>query len=218
MIGILLALQINNWNQNRINNQKEKVLLVGLQSDLQDNISQFEKFQRLNESKIDVLSKISSGTYEKMLISNDNTYDLYESRMQDPPPIRNNILQEMLSTGSISLLRNSHLKDAIFNYYTYIEDRSLALGILFGEWPAIISSYIPAESVNKDINSKSSEGIQSSGRVQLIQKLKDDVELLRPHVNAEMQYALKYKRTTIGLIEHANELLLLIEKELENYK
>ena len=28
MIGILLALQVNNWNENRINHEKEKLMLV----------------------------------------------------------------------------------------------------------------------------------------------------------------------------------------------
>lgn len=154
MIDILLALQINNWNQKRINKQKEEVLLVGLKSDLQDNIYQLEKYHGINDKKIHVLQKIASSTYDTMTNSMSNIYELYNTRMQHAPPVRNNILQEMLSTGSIALLQNVKLKEEILNYYTFVEDRSLALGILFGEWPSIISSYFPAESVYEDLDSK----------------------------------------------------------------
>ena len=42
MIGILLALQVNNWNQNRINKQKENLLLIELHNEFVKNQEQFE--------------------------------------------------------------------------------------------------------------------------------------------------------------------------------
>ena len=43
MIGILLALQVNNWNNNRIANSKEQAILMNLQVDFQNNIENFER-------------------------------------------------------------------------------------------------------------------------------------------------------------------------------
>ena len=43
MIGILLALQVNNWNQQRIATQKEELLLEALHNEFTENQSQFEK-------------------------------------------------------------------------------------------------------------------------------------------------------------------------------
>lgn len=65
------------------------------------------------------------------------------------------------------------------------------------------------------IPKKSLKSLRSEDRLLLIQRLKDDIELLRPHINAEMQYAIKYKGTTKNLIDRANELLQLLNEELE---
>jgi hypothetical protein len=43
MIGILLALQVSNWNQQRIATQKEQLLLEALHDEFVDNKAQFEK-------------------------------------------------------------------------------------------------------------------------------------------------------------------------------
>ena len=42
MIGILLALQVNNWNQQRIAMQKEQLLLEALHDEFVENKAQFE--------------------------------------------------------------------------------------------------------------------------------------------------------------------------------
>jgi hypothetical protein len=42
VIGILIALSINNWNQNRVNEQKEKLLLLELHDEFVKNQQQFE--------------------------------------------------------------------------------------------------------------------------------------------------------------------------------
>jgi hypothetical protein len=41
VIGILIAVQINTWNNNRINKDKEQVYLVGLKNDLENQINAF---------------------------------------------------------------------------------------------------------------------------------------------------------------------------------
>ena len=44
VIGILIALQINNWNQNRLNQIKELDYLQQLQSDLQADTTMYADF------------------------------------------------------------------------------------------------------------------------------------------------------------------------------
>ena len=43
VIGILIALQINNWNENRKLRNQEKELLTQLQSEYQSNLDQLDK-------------------------------------------------------------------------------------------------------------------------------------------------------------------------------
>jgi hypothetical protein len=52
MIGILLALQVNNWNQHRINKQKEKLLLIELHNEFVKNQEQFENVILVHEKAL----------------------------------------------------------------------------------------------------------------------------------------------------------------------
>jgi hypothetical protein len=45
VIGILIALQLNNWNQDRKNNEESKTLLLHLQEDVGENIKNLKELQ-----------------------------------------------------------------------------------------------------------------------------------------------------------------------------
>ena len=46
VIGILIALSINNWNERRIEANKEKVTLSNLNEEFQDNLNKFYSILR----------------------------------------------------------------------------------------------------------------------------------------------------------------------------
>ena len=48
MIGILLALQVNNWNENRIKRQTLKNIYVSIKSDLEEDIKNIDEIIRVN--------------------------------------------------------------------------------------------------------------------------------------------------------------------------
>ena len=48
VIGILIALQINNWNENRKARMQEQILLGQLKSEFQSNLEQLEELQQQN--------------------------------------------------------------------------------------------------------------------------------------------------------------------------
>ena len=57
VIGILIALQIDGWNNHRIDRELEYDLLIGLKDDLSDDIKQIEG--RVNESHLDLRKTIN---------------------------------------------------------------------------------------------------------------------------------------------------------------
>jgi hypothetical protein len=65
MIGIILALQVNNWNQNRMAFDKEKIVLLELKEDLESNIEIFQGNIKWEEDRIKgsekILNHIDSG-------------------------------------------------------------------------------------------------------------------------------------------------------------
>ena len=51
VIGILIALQVNNWNENRKNHSAEKDALISLREDFKDNITQInDRISKVNET------------------------------------------------------------------------------------------------------------------------------------------------------------------------
>lgn len=123
MIGILLALQVNNWNQKRINNSKEYYHLVGLQNDLNRQLNILDD---VDKQYVDIIK-----TAENLLID----YQKFESIEEIPNinkrisnlmweknfSIINTSFSELISTGNINLIENKELRNNIIEYYQYLE-------------------------------------------------------------------------------------------------
>ena len=58
MVGILLALQVNNWNEQRKSNLQEKALLEELQKNLQSNLDILDGYIAIHEERQLQLSAI----------------------------------------------------------------------------------------------------------------------------------------------------------------
>jgi hypothetical protein len=52
MIGILLALQVNNWNETRKDKKKEAAFLNQIHSEFTDNKAQFERLRTLHSKSL----------------------------------------------------------------------------------------------------------------------------------------------------------------------
>ena len=64
VLGILIALSLNNWNTNRVNNQKKDTLLKSLQSEFTLNDHDFsKKFIRLGTTGKFYIPSIPIGKY-----------------------------------------------------------------------------------------------------------------------------------------------------------
>jgi hypothetical protein len=71
VIGILIALQINNWNENRKNNAKEKNLLIELKTNLQTNV---------NNLNADIVKQVRSAEIIHVLLKHlDQQKPYYDS-------------------------------------------------------------------------------------------------------------------------------------------
>ena len=62
VIGILIALQINNWNENRKLKQKEKVVIESLIEDLQADYDHFEENKIVFEKQLILVDQLITGS------------------------------------------------------------------------------------------------------------------------------------------------------------
>ena len=101
MIGILLALQVNNWNENRKIRNEEKSALFNLREDFEFNFSSIEDLIRTTNREIETGLKILSNTGNKFKDPNEidldsmlipiGNYQIYFSQ--------NGFLTDLLNSG-----------------------------------------------------------------------------------------------------------------------
>ena len=122
VIGILIALQVSNWNKQNENRKLEKRYISELMLDLQqDSIFISESIQRSYQQ---MLSKSKLTEYFEGQQFTEDSLVAYFSSQWKPVPKFNPItttLDELKSTGNIRVIQNSSIRRKIletYNYYT----------------------------------------------------------------------------------------------------
>ena len=124
VIGILLALQINNWNQQRIEDKKEIELLIDLKDEFKNNLTELEESiiinKKVTQSCISLTNIIRSNSVNKksedvdkllIAIGNFNSFDA-----------KTGVSSEIVNSGKLSILKNEALRIQLNNWLTFIID------------------------------------------------------------------------------------------------
>ncbi len=126
VIGILIALGINNWNQNRLTRNQEVIYLQNLKTELINNVvvikkldKEYEKFQISNAKGFNQFNTISSIKEFKAI---DSLISTYWSTFE----VNRSTYDEMLSTGNFYLLQNKTIRDLINTHYVKAESYKVA--------------------------------------------------------------------------------------------
>jgi hypothetical protein len=117
VIGILIALQINNWNEARKGKIKEIHYLFLLKDEFEANLrqtetnhSQMKKYRSLTELALMVYSEDT--IVDPRLLAVAIEFSSYGG----PPNIKDNVWQDLVSSGNINLISNAQLRTAISEY------------------------------------------------------------------------------------------------------
>lgn len=120
VIGILIALQINTWNTQRVDNRKEQEYLHNLIEDIKVQ-------QELVGNQI-VHEKKMKSQVEKALVHlnseliNADTLNTYLSDITRKSFVVNDpTFQDLKSSGNILLIKNTTLRKNILSFYQYLE-------------------------------------------------------------------------------------------------
>lgn len=118
VIGILIALQVNNWNQDRIAKKDADIFHERLKQDLlnekiilQERISYYSKVQQHAKNVVNTLSKQPYSLDSQFLI------DAYQASQQWMYRNLRDTYDELISTGNIKLIVNKNLRKRIGLYY-----------------------------------------------------------------------------------------------------
>jgi len=122
VIGILIALQINNWNNQNLLHKKELNYLVEISINLNEDLKKIEEVLEFNDEKAGVINEALAlmGTPMDEIVRINNfvqfmpTLTSYESFN----PIKTSF-DNMISSQSIDLISNNKLKKLLSEYYSF---------------------------------------------------------------------------------------------------
>ena len=215
VIGILIAIQLNQWRNDASNNKQKQKILLALKSEFQSNLAQLDTVQFYNSKVIDAYSEI-----EKLIRAVDTIAD--ESRFNQPfknlcwtfsfDPI-NGALRSGISSGEIHLIDNDRLIDLLFS------------------WEDVVNDSKEESKRQRDHQSKSFEFLQEFIRIRTMWN--DDFSGVTPsHFPSDVRglfkdalfedfavlsylWAHEYETELTGIRTNNVEILELIEREIE---
>jgi hypothetical protein len=145
VIGILIALQINNWNEERKSDKQIQLLMDSLVEAVKEDILYLNYTAVLHEFRSNSLryllnfsrnnletpltskaipkldnNNIWEGAYPDTLNSDFVNKTIRSSGINDNVVINMNVLDELKNSNLFSVIKNDSLKSAINTYYSYI--------------------------------------------------------------------------------------------------
>jgi len=121
VVGILIALQVNNWNEKRVQNNKEYDYLLEIRENLIADTVQINQVFAFNSAKTDTVTNLTevlvneTDPVQIMRYIQSNMFVLVEFEIFSP----NNVaFNNMVSAESISLIRNRKLREALSLHYS----------------------------------------------------------------------------------------------------
>jgi len=127
VIGILIALQLNNWNIERLNKIEEQSYLKAIKTDLTKDALRLKQLVSNIDIQLITLEKIKKGLTSDSTTINQNvafTNSLLTTFSFLPEKAT---IEDLKSSGKLNLLANKIVKDTLLSYYNYVDTRINAL-------------------------------------------------------------------------------------------
>jgi hypothetical protein len=227
VIGILIALQINNWNQKRLEHQEEYIILSNLKEDYQSAIEEFSSLNALRRDIISSATEIYGLSTEAIEKYPSHYLDSLIGKTLSAPTFNNKSgsLDVLLTSGKINLVSNQTLKKKLIEWpgdvADMIEDEINHSNLYVGKYSDLLDNYI---SWNDLFKSYKSSGIRFNKTS--VERMPDNPAVLSDYkallnnkeflntLNRRAIYCeLTYGETTT-LIEKAQDIIEMINNEL----
>lgn len=126
MIGILLALQVNNWNQYRIEEKEEKEILNKLQQDFRNNKIIIQNYIISDKNEMNAGSKLMSliGSSREALFEHNLDSLFFETFNSNELAFADNTIKSIMQSGKLNQLKNKKLTELLYQWNTLSEIKS----------------------------------------------------------------------------------------------
>ncbi|GJL91356.1 hypothetical protein [Hyphococcus sp.] len=120
VVGVFVGLQVNNWNAARADRELERHYYIQFAGDLRGDIAmarEVAEYTRRNDAHGDYLA---AALADPDFVIDDPDYlamSVARAGYANFPRISRRTLNEVVSTGNLSLLRDEEMRNAILDYY-----------------------------------------------------------------------------------------------------
>lgn len=123
VIGILIALQVNNWNQNRLDSAAAANAQVRMVNDLYEELTDMEStlsyIKIVREYALKAISVFEMGVLSDETSPDSFLIDLYQASQVTDNQQSNSTYLELLASGKIGFIENDSLRSSIISHYSY---------------------------------------------------------------------------------------------------
>ncbi len=221
VIGILIALQINNWNEEQKARQRELTYLENIKTDLLLNIDELNTFIQSRKSCIESCEIVLD--YFNAVVPVDLDHFNYHSLnilIWFPFNQHDNTYQELMNSGNLAIMSNKSIKNGLQNMQVGFKK----IAFIEGEMQQDFESYlydIYFTFSDLDTNLRNFEAQTDEMNQKTAMEIsKDEVEFLLNNMRFKNGIVLsKYNSSLLmaeyqKMIQNTQELIQLIEKEI----
>jgi len=208
MIGILLALQVNNWNTERLNKQLEHdyycQLVVDLESDKAELLERLKAADQRMQTAKQLLLDLDAQTKTKDKLMRDF---IFVQRSDAFIPSKAT-LTDLTSSGKLSLIRNKTLRTQLLSFYEY---QDIKTNIAQNNHKINVDNIM-------NWNSITEFGWQQFPSMQINEGIKQTLPNIDWHLDKKHPYYSRFQETLIialGVNGREQELYNLILSEME---
>jgi len=210
VIGILIALQINNWNENRKSTNVELKLLIDLKANLESTLEKFGQDTIFNSFTIDQFQNI------KRYISEDLPYDkeLDEAfgsiqHWSSPYPILT--AYKTLQTKGLDIIVNEQLRNQIIDLYEY-EYLRLSIDYDKAEWDMAQSVTNPFYAKHVRRFTEDSKRLAKPNNFESLKQNEEFQNILEMIISYRQTGLIRYK----SVMESITKLITSIDREIKS--
>ena len=212
VVGVLAALAVDQWRSERDDRKTEAEYITRLRIDVEADIENFYRFERILEGKAHFLQSLLDDTIDSVFA--DDTRGLMEAKEYSSyralPDSVSTTFDELQSTGRLALIQDLAQRDALSKYYSGFEHISVILSEPFGNYRRLMAETIPASITREwrlsDNISKSDEFRQSLKQLQASPDA-------RAAINSEIVYATSMQFYLSKFRNQAENLQRLLDQE-----
>ena len=147
VVGVIVGLQVNNWNHGRQEQALEQEYLLRLLDDLQADVATFESLENTFQTKARMIRLIRDTHAREIVKPSSSTLvqDLEFTTWKALPWTRSATFDELSGSGRLVLLHDRALRGALSDYYAAYRKLSEILAVSDGNYRRLFFGAFPGE-------------------------------------------------------------------------